>query len=106
MRQLGRALTQQPALASLSVETNLRPKLEWLRELQIPRLADQLDAYPAVLTLSLDANLLPTAAALRQAGLLDDVDGAPTKPTKVTNPNPNPNANPSPNPSPIPHPSP
>ena len=43
MRQLGRALTQQPALASLSVETNLRPKLEWLRELQIPRLADQLD---------------------------------------------------------------
>ena len=37
MRQVGRALTQQPALASLSVEANLRPKLEWLRALQIPR---------------------------------------------------------------------
>ena len=37
MAQLGRALTQQPALASLSVGGNLRPKLEWLRGLQIPR---------------------------------------------------------------------
>ena len=88
MRQLGRALTQQPALASLSVETNLRPKLQWLRELRIPRLANQLDAYPAVLTLSLDANLRPTAAALRRASLLGDTkggdtDGSTTKPTKL-----------------------
>ena len=69
MAQLGRALTQQPALASLSVGGNLRPKLEWLRGLQIPRLTLTLTlAQPLTLTLTLPLTLKAGRAAGRLPG--------------------------------------
>lgn len=70
MRALGRVLTNQPALLSLSVEANLKHKLAFFLELGIQDLGAQLDAYPAILSLSLDRNLRPTAAAFAEAGLL------------------------------------
>ena len=68
--QLGRVLTLQPAVLSLSLESNLKPKIAFLHELGIEGLGAQLDAYPALLTLSLEKNLRPTAAAFADAGLL------------------------------------
>ena len=67
---VGRALTSQPAVLSLSLESNLKPKVAFLHELGIEDLGAQLDAYPALLSLSLEKNLRPTAAAFAEAGLL------------------------------------
>ena len=73
---VGRAASAQPALLSLSVDANLRPKLAFLRELGMENLGEQLGAYPALLSLSLEQNLRPTAAALIDGGVLAPPDAA------------------------------
>ena len=62
------------SILSLSIDANLRPKVEYLKRIGLADapggLGRQLDAYPALLTLSLEGNIAPTARALSRAGLL------------------------------------
>jgi hypothetical protein len=71
---IGRVLSSQPALLSLSIEANLRPKCAYLRELGMTDLGRLVSQYPPVLSLSLEDNLKPTAQALIQAGVLHPPD--------------------------------
>ena len=70
MSDVGSILSAQPAVASLSIDASLRPKLEFLRELGVEDVGAQIERHPACLTLSLESNLRPTADALCDAGLL------------------------------------
>lgn len=71
---LGRVLSSQPAILSLSVEANLRPKCTYLQELGMTPMGTLLTQYPAIMTLSLEKNLKPTAEALTHAGVLRPPD--------------------------------
>ena len=69
--QISKVVARLPQILGYSIEANLKPTVEWLRDLGLSQvqIAKVVARFPQVLGCSIEANLKPTVEWLRELGL-------------------------------------